>query len=518
MAFAVRDLTKSYGGVVVLNGVDLTVNDGEIHALLGANGAGKSTLIKAVCGAFTPDRGVIELGTHTYESLTPKSARRAGVRVIHQDPAVIVNLTVADNVFLGEEQTRSGFLRRRRQIAEAQSWFDRLGFNIDARRRLGDLSNADLQLVEITRALRVEPQLLILDEPTAALTEDETDHLLRHLRHLKTTGLAVLYVTHRLSEVFAISDHVTVLAGGRVKLQAAVADVGQRELVRAITGSDVQTPKAAGLTAGRTVLEVDGLTSVGIGPIDLVAREGEVLGVYGLLGAGRTELVECLAGAQPLAAGTVRLDGASIAPSDPAKAAALGVTLVPSDRLRKSVFLGMTALDNVCMPSMSDLATAGVRSRIGERAVFDVVGESLSLHPRNPSLEARGFSGGNQQKLVVGRWLHGAGTCRVLLLDEPTQGVDVGARSELYRALRLAAADRAVIVTSSEPEELVQLADRVIVLGHGRVLAELSGEAITEERLLAVAHLDEHNIDTHHELDLAVPAGNEVSTTLTKES
>lgn len=491
MAFAVRDLTKSYGGVVVLEGVDLAVADGEIHALLGANGAGKSTLIKAVCGAIQPDRGDIVLGDATFASLTPKSSRRAGVRVIHQDPAVIVNLTVADNVFLGDEETNRGFLRRKQQIDEAQSWFDRLGFSIDARRRLGDLSNADLQLVEITRALRCRPQLLILDEPTAALTEDETEHLLRHLEHLKSTGLAVLYVTHRLSEVFAIADHVTVLAGGRVKLRAAVADIDQRELVRAITGSDVATERASGLTKGAEVLRVDGLTSVGIGPIDLRVHEGEVLGVYGLLGAGRTELLESIVGAQPVAGGTLTLDGDAVRPSNPADAAAKGIALVPSDRLRKSVFLGLPALDNVCMPSMSRYGSRLLRSRRGEASTFQAVVDTLSLHPRSPKLEARRFSGGNQQKLVVGRWLDGQVRCRVLLLDEPTQGVDVGARSELYRALRAAAAHRAVVVTSSEPEELVQLADRVIVLGHGRIIAELTGAEVTEERLLEVAHLDE---------------------------
>lgn len=489
MGLDVRDLTKSYGGVTVLSGVDLSVADGEIHALLGANGAGKSTLIKCVSGAVTPDRGEIDIGGQVDRSHTPRSAREAGVAVIYQDFSVAGSLDVTDNIFLGQELRVGPFVRRRAQRAQAKEWVERLDADLDIEAGISILSGAGLQLVEVIKALVSKPKVLILDEPTAALTDHEAQTLADQCRRLRGSGLAIVYVTHRLSEVFDLADRVTVLRGGEVVLSSAVADTSPTELVDTIAGRTVDTSSAAEAeSVAEVALEVRSLASAGIGPLSLEVRAGEVVGLYGLLGSGRTELLETIVGAQKRVSGEVRLDGDVAHFSGPAHALTAGVGLVPSDRLRKGAFLTLAGSDNVLLPSYRPLATAGLlRKRQEEAEMFARVTEPLNLSPATGALPGRGYSGGNQQKLVVGRWL--ATDCRVLLLDEPTQGVDVGARSDLYRSLRQAANDgKGILVASSEPDELRQLADRVVVLSRGRFVAELPGSEVTESRLLELSH------------------------------
>jgi len=499
MGLEVRGLTKRYGGVTVLSGVDLAVGDGEIHALLGANGAGKSTLIKCVSGAVTPDAGTIRVGDHEVRSHSPRSARAAGVAVIYQDFSVAASLDVTENVFLGQELRRGPFVRRREQRRLTREWLARLGADLDPDAGVSLLSGAGLQLVEIMKALVSEPRVLILDEPTAALTADEAATLADQCRRLRDTGLAIVYVTHRLGEVFELADRVTVLRGGEVALTARVAETTPAQLVDTIAGRTVSTDTAeARAGTGPPVLEVQGLVSAGIGPIDLEVRAGEVVGVYGLLGSGRTELLETVLGAQPRTGGEVRIDGRPVRYRRPAEAVADGVALVPSDRLRKGVFLTLPGADNVLLPTYRRFARFGfLRRRAAEGASFTALARRLALHPLTGAIPGRSYSGGNQQKLVVGRWL--STECRLLLLDEPTQGVDVGARSDLYASLRaVAAAGSAVVVTSSEPDELRQLADRVVVLTRGRAAAELPGAEATEGRLLELSHRGEDE-DRHEE-------------------
>lgn len=492
MGLEVRGLTKRYGGVTVLSGVDLTVGDGEIHALLGANGAGKSTLIKCVSGAVTPDSGSIRVGDHEVRSHSPRSARAAGVAVIYQDFSVASSLNVTENVFLGQELRRGPFVRRREQRRLTRDWLARLGADLDLDAGVSLLSGAGLQLVEIMKALAAEPRVLILDEPTAALTAEEAATLADQCRRLRDTGLAIVYVTHRLGEVFDLADRVTVLRGGDVALTADVADTTPAQLVDTIAGRTVHTGTAEPTAGtGPAVLQIQGLMSAGIGPIDLEARAGEVVGVYGLLGSGRTELLETVLGAQARSGGVVRIDGRPVRYRRPAEAVADGVALVPSDRLRKGVFLTLPGADNVLLPTYRRLSRLRLlRRRASEGATFAALARRLALHPLTGAIPGRSYSGGNQQKLVVGRWL--STECRVLLLDEPTQGVDVGARSDLYASLRaVAAGGSAVVVASSEPDELRQLADRVVVLTRGRVAAELPGAEVTEARLLALSHQGE---------------------------
>jgi ribose transport system ATP-binding protein len=496
MAFAVYGLKKSYGGVEVLKGVDLKVADGEIHALLGANGAGKSTLIKCLSGAVQPDEGVIIVGANKFDSLTPREARQAGIAVVYQDLSLAATLDVADNMFLGQELRFGPFLRKRAQRREAARWLDEMGTGIKPTAALSSLGNAGLQAVEIAKALRTRPKVLILDEPTAALSEREAATLGEHLLELKKQNLPLLYVTHRLGEIFALADRVTVLRGGRVVLTGKVSEFDRDVLVDAIVGERVERGRAAPFQNkpnAESVLRVDNLLAAGIGQVSFDIRPGEIVGVFGLVGSGRTELLETLFGSRVRYGGTIEVGGRALKSGGPGDAVAAGLALVPSDRLRKSILGSLSAGENMLLSSFGRLARIGLRHLGAERRTFAQAAGRLDLRPPRMDLEARRFSGGNQQKLVIARWLNGTQNCRVLMLDEPTQGVDVGARRDIYAALRATAeAGGSVLVTSSEPEELVQIAHRVIVLSGGRIAATLGPEEIEESQLLFHAHKIEH--------------------------
>lgn len=494
MAFAVEGLFKSYGAAAVLRGVDLAVQDGEIHALLGANGAGKSTLIKCLSGAEKPDAGRIRIGDATFGSLNPREAREAGVAVVYQELSLALSLTAADNIFLGREKRIGPFVRKAAQRRIATDMLNDLGIQMNVDCDLGTVGNAELQSIEIVKALASNPKVLILDEPTAALSEREANRLADRLKQLKRLNLPVLYVTHRLSEVFALADRVTILRGGSAVLSGRVADLSHDAIVAAIVGRSVDrlrpAPGQKAPDGAAPLMAVRDIVAAGIGPISFDVRPGEILGVFGLVGSGRTELLEALFGAREALGGWVDLGKGRLRPKSPADAFACGLALVPSDRLRKSMFPSLTAADNLLASSFGAIARGWMRRRGRERTLFGDAAANLNLQPRRPDLEAKRFSGGNQQKLVLGRWLNAVKDCRVLLLDEPTQGVDVGARSEIYAALRAAVAtgDRGVVATSSEPEELMQIADRVMVLSHGRLVGVLDSRDVTENRLLALAH------------------------------
>jgi len=517
MSLAVRGLTKRYGGITVLDRVDLTVEDGEIHALLGANGAGKSTLIKCISGAVTPDGGEIDLSGKVFRSLTPRQAMSAGVAVIYQELSVINTLNVADNIYLGDEMTKGPFLQRRAGKREAQAWLNRLGVDFNPGTELSGLSSADLQVVEIVKALHREPSVLILDEPTAALSEAEVKRLGQHMRTLRSQGLPLLFITHRLAEVFEFADRVTVLRGGRVVLSCSVHQTDRHALVEAIT--KVEHPaggraSAAAAQASASVgdegtarLQVHDLLGPGIGPIDLDVQARETVGVFGLVGSGRTELVETIFGARKRRSGTVSVDGRGVRMKDSADAVAAGVALIPSDRMRKSLFIDIRADENVLFPSYGRLSRRGMwRDRRGERKLFKEGADQINLDPPVASQVARRFSGGNQQKLVLERWLQLGEACSVMLLDEPTQGVDVGARGELYAAIRgFAEGGGAIVFTSSEADELLQVADRIVVLARGKVVCEYERGAVTESELVEAAHFgetsegpDSHEMATSH--------------------
>ncbi len=495
MSLVAQSLTKAFGAERALDGVDLEVAEGEIHALLGPNGSGKSTLIGCLSGRLAPDRGAMTIGGRTVRRFTPRSAAAAGTAVIYQHFSLIPPLSVADNIFLGSERTgRGGVLNRSEQLREAGELLSRLGARVDPRAPVASLSVGQQQLVEIAKAMRHRPRLLVLDEPTAALGEAEARILGRRLRGLRDSGLAILYVTHLLSEVFEIADRVTVLRDGRTVLSATLGELSPREVIGAIAprrgaAAADRRPVRRGEGAER-VLELAGFAAPGVGPIDLSVHAGEVVAVFGLLGSGRSELLEGLYGIRGRTEGRVTLAGAGYVPASAVASQQRGLALVPADRGRQGVFSSMSALDNMLLPHFGRLGRPWWRRRRREQACFADTARFLRLKPANPRALARTYSGGNQQKLVVGRWLAEGSDARVLLLDEPTQGIDVGARADLYDLARqfVARSGRGVLFTSSDPEEVQALADRALVLVRGRIVAQLEGDEIAPETLLDLAH------------------------------
>ncbi|MDT0567582.1 sugar ABC transporter ATP-binding protein [Streptomyces sp. DSM 3412] len=504
----ISSLGKSFGGVRALDGVDLTVPAGQVHALLGHNGAGKSTLIKCLGGAFPPDAGTIEVGGIRYARLSPRESIAAGVAIIFQTLSVVDSLTVAENIFLGQEWTRYGRVDRRAQEKVAAELLDRVAASCSPRDRVGELPMGQKQLVEIAKALSRSASVLVLDEPTAALSGAESDALATRVEDLRAQGLAIVYVTHLLAEVERLADAVTVLRDGRVT-HTATGVHGRHDLVRAITGAGEPAPSTPTGTGPRGTsapgggstpaaprspvparLTLRGLRGPGFGPVDLVVGEGEVVGLYGLIGSGRTRVLETLFGRRRAEGGSVHVGGRAVSPARPADALAAGIALVPADRRTQGLFPGLSAQDNVLLPSVRTLARHGVRALGAERRVFDSLAEAVGLRPARPGPPAASFSGGNQQKLLLGRWINEARTVDVLLLDEPTQGVDVGARQEIYDVVSALAEQHgtAVLFASSDPEEAAGLAHRCLVVDRGRIVAELSGPDLTEASLLAAVH------------------------------
>jgi ribose transport system ATP-binding protein len=489
-------LAKSYGGVAALRGIDLRIEAGEIHALLGPNGAGKSTLIRCLGGAVAPDAGSLRLQGAELSSLTPRTSRSVGIAIIYQNFSLVDSLSVAENIFLGDEMLAGPFVRKREQRARATELLSLFTHDIRPDELVRNLSVAARQLVEIAKALRHQPRLLVLDEPTASLTEAESRRLGAHLRALKLSGIPILYVTHLLHEVFEVADRVTVLRDGSVVLSGDVENMTKEQIVESILGPvrAAGAARASRLPAtGEPLLELRALSGHRVDDITLHVDEGEIVAVFGLLGSGRSELLASIFGVQKRERGHVFLHGERIDPADPADAIAAGIALVPSDRIRQSLFMSLPALDNVLLPSVTGLAIGGaLRSRRRESAAFDQVATELRIEPPSPTITPRHLSGGNQQKLAVGRWIGGGqrGRVKLLLLDEPTQGIDVGTRAQLYDLLREFASvgGRGVLLTSSDPEEVLAAADRAIVLARGRVVFDGSTDGLTETRLLDLAH------------------------------
>ncbi|AMW14636.1 ABC transporter ATP-binding protein [Streptomyces qaidamensis] len=486
----ISGLTKSFGGVRALDGVDLTVPAGQVHALLGHNGAGKSTLIKCLGGAYPPDAGTIEVGGTSYTRLTPRESIASGVAIIFQTLSVVDALTVAENIFLGQEWTRHGRIDRRAQEEVAAGLLERVAAKCSPRDRVGDLPMGQRQLVEIAKALSRSAAVLVLDEPTAALSGAETDALAERVEDLRAQGLAIVYVTHLLGEVERLADAVTVLRDGRVAHHATVAGQKRRDLVEAIAGRPTETVGKSRRPPTPPRLVAEGLQGPGFGPVDLTVAAGERVGLFGLIGSGRTRVLETLYGRRRATGGTIRVGDRTVTPARPADALAAGIALVPADRRAQGLFPSMTAQDNALLPSVQPLSRHGLRALRSERRVFGALATAVGLRPARPRLPAGAFSGGNQQKLVLGRWINEARHVDVLLLDEPTQGVDVGARQEIYRVVSAHAEERgtAVLFASSDPEEIVALADRCLIVARGRIVGELSGAELTEQALLSAVH------------------------------
>jgi ribose transport system ATP-binding protein len=484
----VRGVRKSYPGVQALDGVDLEVLAGEVHCLLGQNGAGKSTLIKVISGLVAPDSGTVEVAGEPLPTGDPVGALRRGVATIYQELDLVPSLRVYENVVLGHETSRGRLLRRRDDVRRAQELFAQLGHpEIDPHAVVEDLSPATQQLVSIARALSHDVRLLVLDEPSAILDGEEVETLLALVRRLAATGVGIVYITHRMDEVARIGSRVTTLKNGRT-VHEGPATTPPRELVAQMVGKDVAEvfpPRAAEI--GEPLLEVEGLSRAReFSGVSVTVRAGEVVGLAGLVGAGRTEVVRCVYGLTRPTEGRVRVAGTDVAPGDVSAALRAGLALAPEERKSQGLILDWALDKNVSLPSLRRFTRGRLLRIAAERTAAGEQLRMLDTRPGDPSVHARTLSGGNQQKVVLARWLlHG---CRVMLLDEPTRGIDVEARSEIYRKVRaFTAAGGGALVVSSEFPELVGLCDRIVVVREGRVVGEVDGTTATEQQVLALA-------------------------------
>jgi len=486
-----RALRKVFGGSVALDDVSLDIRPGEIHALLGHNGAGKSTLIRCLGGAISPDSGEIVIDGTAHQRLSPKEAIGAGVAIIYQNLGLVPTLTAAENIFLGAElRTRGLFTGRREQNRAAREELAPFGPTFSETTRIDQLSVAEQQVVAIAKALHRRARLLVLDEPTAALSDTEARALGRRLIELRNRGLSIVYVTHLLKEVFELADRVSVMRDGKKILSVATRDTSQPAIVDAIAGRRTTRPALTGRPRGAVTLGVDGLSGDRFGPVSFDLHAGEVVAVFGPLGSGRTELLEAIFGRHPAHAGTVTLGRFRGRFRRPDQAIRHGIALVPAERIKQGLLMPRSNLENALLPSFSKISRAGLRRLRAEEEVYAQAARSLGIRPTTPRVPVGTLSGGNQQKVMLARWLNGAQQANALLLDEPTQGIDVGVRHELYTLLRKVAANgKAVLITSSDPEEVISVADRALILARGAVVAEIPRAELTEEALLAAIHL-----------------------------
>ncbi|MCG0238286.1 MAG: sugar ABC transporter ATP-binding protein [Firmicutes bacterium] len=483
------DLHKSFPGVRALQGVSLEVRSGEIHGLLGENGAGKSTLIKCLSGLYRPDSGTIWLGDRPVSWSGPRDALRAGIATIHQELSLAPDLTVMENIALGREPVRGpGLIAWREMEALAREALGRLGVAIDPRARVGDLGVGAQQMVEIARALSVDARVLILDEPTAALTQAEAERLFAVLDGLRARGVGIVYISHRLEELYRLCDRVTVIRDGTYVGTYPMPETPEATLVQAMVGRPLQDrfPRRQAAIGEEALTVRDLSRGQVLQGISLTVRRGEVVGVAGLMGAGRTELARAILGLDPVDRGSVTGLGRPVPPGNPRAALAAGLVYVPEDRKRQGLFLNRSVRENLSLASLGRLGRLGW---ISPRAERELAGRWVrELGVRTPSLEIQvaTLSGGNQQKVLFGRWL--ATDPQVLILDEPTRGVDVGAKAEIYRLInRLAEAGKAILMISSELPELLGMCDRILVMRAGRLVGEFSRSEASQEAIMRCA-------------------------------
>jgi len=481
----VRGVVKSFLGVEVLHGVDLDVRAGEVHALVGENGAGKSTLMKVLAGVHQPDAGTVELDGQPVEFAHPLQAQAAGVATVFQEFNLLPERSVAENVFLGREPRRRGLVDADRMNRDTAALIESLGVTgISPRSRVGSLSVAQQQVVEIVKALSLDARLISMDEPTAALSDAEVALLYRLVRQLSARGIAVLYVSHRLREIFDLCERVTVLKDGALVRTCPTAELTTDALVRLMVGRSISAlfpDKVAGTETGDVRLRVRGGGNLQLDGIDLEVRGGEIVALAGLQGSGRTEIAQAVFGIEPFTRGHVEVDGRTVRLTGARAAVRAGVALVSEDRKGHGLALRQSVLDN------ARAALDAVRPRSSARGARQVPGvlTSLELSSRGLGQQVRYLSGGNQQKVVLAKWL--VTDPAVMLLDEPTRGIDVGAKSAVYQLMRdLAARGVAILLISSELPELIGMADRVVVLHDGRVAGELPAGS-DEETIMSLA-------------------------------
>jgi len=489
MNVVMQGISKAFGPVRVLEEVDFAIAGGEIHALMGENGAGKSTLMKILSGVYRSDAGSIVIDGKTVDIRSTRQAEGCGIAIIHQELNLIPQLSVMENLFLGREPSRFGVIDSARMRREATAQLAALGAgNIDPECEAGLLSIGQQQMVEIAKALAMDARLLIMDEPTAALTEREIDTLFGLMQELKARGVAIVYVSHRMEEIFRICDKISVLRDGRFVGERVIAHTDFDEVVRMMVGREIgdRFPKRT-VQPGAIRLQVDGLADERhVRDISFAVRAGEVLGVAGLMGAGRSEILKTLFGLNRRMAGTVLLDGQPVELGSPGAAIAAGLAFVTEDRKSQGLVLGMSVRENTTLVHLPHYARLGVVSDAAEQQAVAGLIEQLRIRTRDAELEVKSLSGGNQQKVVFAKWL--AQPPKVLLLDEPTRGVDVGGKAEIYHIInQLAAAGVAIVMVSSELPEVMAMSNRILVIHEGRQTGLFEAATASQESIMAAA-------------------------------
>ncbi|WP_372804889.1 sugar ABC transporter ATP-binding protein [Loktanella salsilacus] len=485
-ALRLEGIVKTFPGVRALDDVSFAVMPGEVHALMGENGAGKSTLMKVLGGIHQPDEGRIIVEEVPTVMTSPLQAKSKGIVFIHQELSLAEELTVAENIYLGELPRRSfGRVDWATLYSQTDAILAKLKVSFNAKTIVGDLSIANQQMVEIARALTVDAKAVIFDEPTASLTDAEKVVLFDVISDLQSQGVGIIYISHRMEEIFKITDRISVLRDGSYRGTLVTRDTNEEEVTQLMIGRALDLSRNESHHAlGDVALEVRGLSCGKLyKDVSFSVRRGEVLGFYGLVGAGRTEIVETLFGLRDPDAGAILLDGQEVRVSSPADAISKGISLVPEDRKGQGLVLGMNCRDNMTLPQIGDLSSGPFVSPNAETAIFDKYKEKLDIRTPGWKQTVGNLSGGNQQKIVIGKWL--SMHPRVLIVDEPTRGIDVGSKSEIHNLIReLAAQGYAVIVVSSEMPEVLHVSDRIVAMFAGRVMRMFTSDEVTEESLI----------------------------------
>ena len=489
ISLSIRNITKTYPGVVALNDVSVDFQRGKVHALMGENGAGKSTLMNVITGVINPDSGVFVFKDKEYQRITPLQAKKMGIQIVHQELNLVSTLSVTENIFLGSFLGNGVTVNIREMHKLTQKYFDDLGIvGINPEAIVEDLTIAQMQLVEIVKAISRDVEVLILDEPTSPLTAYETEILFGIIENLKKRDVTIVYISHRMSEIYRVCDRITVLRDGKLIDTKDISEVTQNELIKMMVGRELtETYPKRTVTPGETVLSATDVAGNGMEHMNLTLRKGEILGLAGLVGAGRTEFARLLYGADKMESGTLRLNGKDIKIGNPADAVAQGIGLVPEDRKTQGVVLELSIAENIALAIVKSISRFLVVNRKKEKDI--VTGQIGQLRIKTPTYAqlVRNLSGGNQQKVVISKWL--ANRPQVLIFDEPTRGIDVGAKAEIYHLMnQLTEKGISIIMISSEMEELMGMSDRILVLREGKIVAELeTREEFSQEKIMHYA-------------------------------
>jgi rhamnose transport system ATP-binding protein len=479
---------KRFGGAVALRGTDLKIRAGEIHALLGENGAGKSTMLKILAGVHVNDGGTIKLGSKDFVTGSPQASIEQGIAVIYQEPSLFLDLSLAENVFIGRQPKKGKIIDWKFAQSEAARLFKELGVELDPKRQARGLSIADQQVVEIAKSLSMNANIILMDEPTAALSASEVERLMTVMKSLKASNKAVIFVSHRLDEVFAISDYITVMRDGATVSEAPIVATNLQKVIKDMVGRELTEmfPKTEN-KIGSVVLEVNDLTNPAyFRNISFNVKQGEIVALAGLIGAGRSEVARAIFGVDKYESGSVKINGKELPAGSPVESMARKIALVPEDRRQQGLFMIAGVNRNISMESFANLTDRGLINLKRERELTNTWQDKLSIKFNNQADPVDRLSGGNQQKTVLAKWL--ATNPNLLIVDEPTRGIDVATKVEVHRLVNQAASEgKAVLMISSELPEVLGMADRIIVMREGRQVAEFSRKEATQEKIIVAA-------------------------------